>query len=113
MSTTPSTDTELDPLVSVSDSDHGGYIVFATFASLLVALAFWTVRLTVRWRKRFWAGDDVMLVLAMVCRAFGNAFGGRSDADYPVGSRYPAECLCANGSPSRSWKARGRCGNPA
>jgi hypothetical protein len=66
MSATPSTNVEFDPLISVSDNDHGGYIVLATFASLLVTLVFWIVRLAVRWRKRFWACDDVMLVLAMV-----------------------------------------------
>jgi hypothetical protein len=66
MSSTPSTNVELSPLISVSEGDHGGYIVFATFACLLVALVFWSARLVVRWRKRFWAGDDVMLVLAVV-----------------------------------------------
>jgi hypothetical protein len=77
MSTTPPTNVEFDPLISVSEGDHGGYIVFAAFASLLVAFAFWTARLAVRWRKRFWAGDDVMLVFAMVWRVDDRSFSDR------------------------------------
>lgn len=81
------------PLVPINSNDHSGYIVFTIYGPLFVALAFWTTRLAIRWRRLRPRLDDLFLILAFVstskgrtrnrCRGGGRAEEGTLDWSSP------------------------------